>query len=108
MPKIHNIGPNHFVQYIEFPVVWGAKLWVKGWTQEISPPFRTSEPLIVRMPFHKAFVMGKWTGKVEDEEVALTRAIQRRTVTNEDFSEERGWTPAPEQVGKESSEYFDY
>jgi len=92
MPKIHNIGPTHFVQYIDFPVTWGKKFVVRGWTQEIDQPFRTSEPLIFRMPFHKALVMGKWTGKVEDEEEALLRAIEGRVLKDEDFLE--GWTPA--------------
>lgn len=94
MPKIHNIGPTHFVQYIDFPVQWGTKLCVRGWTQEISPPFRTAEPFIFRLPFHKAFVIGKWTGLVDDEAEALSRAIQGRDVSYDDFREEAGWTPA--------------
>lgn len=105
MPKIHNIGPTHFVQFIDFPVQWGTKLWVRGWTQEIDHPFRTSEPLIFRMPFHKAFVVGKWTGKMEDEEQALNRAIEGRVLTDEDFLQ--GWTPAAYEASKESSEDWD-
>jgi len=105
MPKIHNIGPQHFVQYIDFPVKWGWKVAVRGWTQEIDRPFRTSEPLIFRMPFHKAFVIGKWTGKVEDEEEALTRAIEGRVLQDEDFLE--GWTPAAYQADAESREDWD-
>lgn len=107
MPKIHNIGAQHFFQYIDFPVQWGRKLCVKGWTQEISEPFRTSEPLIFRMPNHKALVVGKWTGKMEDEEEALNRAIQGRVLTDEDFSEEKGWTPAPDLTAKSSEEDWD-
>lgn len=91
MPKIHNIGPKHFTQYIDFPVKWEWRLWTRGWTQEISEPFRTSEPLIFRMPFHKALVFGKWTGKVDNEEDALNRAIEGRVLKDEDFLE--GWTP---------------
>jgi hypothetical protein len=104
MPKIHNIGQKHFVQYIDFPVKWEGKLWVKGWTQEISAPFRTSEPLIFRMPFHKAFVVGTWTGKIDDEVDALNRAIQGRVLTDEDFSKDKGWVPAPsfaDEAGRE-------
>jgi hypothetical protein len=108
MPKIHNIGSQHFVQYIDFPVKWERKLWVRGWTQEISEPFRTAEPLIFRMPFHKAFVVGKWTGKIDDEAEALNRAIQGRVLTDEDFSEDKGWTPAPDLVDEEGREDWDY
>lgn len=105
MPKIHNVGPQHFVQYIDFPVKWGWKLAVKGWTQEIDKPFRTAEPLIFRMPFHKALVVGKWTGKVEDEEEALQRAIEGRVLSDEDFLE--GWTPAAYQADEEGRKDFD-
>jgi len=105
MPKIHNVGPQHFVQYIDFPVKWGWKLAVKGWTQEIDKPFRTAEPLIFRMPFHKALVVGKWTGKVEDEEEALQRAIEGRVLSDEDFLE--GWTPAAYQTDEEGRKDFD-
>lgn len=108
MPKIHNIGTKRFFQYIHFPVKWEAKLWVRGWTQELSEPFRTSEPLIFRMPFHKALVMGKWTGKIEDEAEALTRAIQGRVLTDEDFSEDKGWIPAPDLSDEEGRKDWDY
>lgn len=105
MPKIHNIGPTHFVQYIDFPVKWGWKVAVKGWTQEIDRPFRTATPLIIRMPFHKAFVIGKWTGKVEDEVEALNRAIEGRVLADEDFQE--GWTPPAYESPAESFEDWD-
>ena len=107
MPKIHNIGPKHFIQYINFPVQWQNKLWVRGWTQEIERPFRTAEPLIFRMPFHKALVVGVWTGRVEDETEALMRATEWRVATDDDFRKEAGWTPATVKAGEESSEYFD-
>ena len=107
MPKIHNIGPQHFVQLIDFPVQWENKLWVRGWTQEIDRPFRTSEPLIFRLPLHKALVIGKWTGKVEDETEALMRATGWRIATNDDFREEAGWTPAAWEADAESREDFD-
>ena len=102
MPKVHEIGKTRFIQLIEFPVKWGWKVTVRGWTQEIEEPFRTATPVILRLPFHKALVLGKWTGKQEDEESALNNATQGRLLTYEDFQE--GWTPAPEQTAAEGSE----
>lgn len=107
MPKIHNIGPKHFAQVITFPVQWGLKFWVKGWTQEIERPFRTAEPTIFRLPFRKALVLGTWTGRVEDETEALMRATEWRVATDDDFRQEAGWTPAAFKTSKESGEYFD-
>jgi hypothetical protein len=101
MPKVHYIGKQRFTQYIDFPVKWGWKLVVRGWTQEIEYPFRTSTPVIVRLPFHKAFVFGKWTGKQPDEESALNNAMQGRILKDEDFDKEKGWTPAAVSVGEE-------
>ena len=75
---------------------------VRGWTQEIEEPFRTSEPLIFRLPNYKALVIGRWTG-AKDEEEALNSALERRDVTYDDFTEEAGWTPAPESGREESS-----
>lgn len=103
MPKVHNIGKDRFTQLIDFPVKWGNKVVVRGWSQETSEPFRTSEPLIFRLPFHKAVVFGKWTGTQPDEESALNNAIQGRVLTDEDFEE--GWEPPAYQVGKEGSEH---
>jgi len=100
MPKVHEIGKTRFIQYIDFPVKWGWKLVVRGWTQEIEEPFRTATPVILRLPLHKAIVFGKWNGKQEDEESALNNAMQGRLLTYEDFEE--GWTPAPEQVAETS------
>jgi hypothetical protein len=102
MPKTHNIGPKHFVQLIDLPVVWGKKFLVRGWTQEIEEPFRTSTPFLVRLPKYKALAFGKWTG-FKTEEEALTSALQTREVTYDDFTEEAGWT-APESGREESSE----
>jgi hypothetical protein len=98
MPRTHEIGKTRFVQFIDFPVIWGYKLVVRGWTQEIKYPFRTSTPLIFRLPFHKAVVFGKWTGQQQDEESALNNAIQGRILTDEDFEE--GWTPPAYEAGK--------
>lgn len=101
MPKVHNIGKHRFTQLIDFPVKWGGKLVVRGWTQEIDEPFRTAAPLIVRLPFHKAVVFGKWTGTQNDEEAALNVAMQGRVLTDDDFQE--GWTPPAYQAGEEDS-----
>ena len=104
MPKVHNIGPV-FVQVTKFPYDWGNKVVVRGWTQEIEEPFRTSKPLILRLPKYKALVCGRWTG-VKDEEEALTGALETREVTYDDFTEEAGWTPAPDSDREEGGEDF--
>jgi hypothetical protein len=106
MPKVHNIGKTRFTQLIDFPVAWGNKVVVRGWSQETSEPFRTSEPLIFRLPFHKAVVFGKWTGTQPDEETALNNAMQGRVLKDEDFEE--GWTPAAYKDGEKSREYWDF
>lgn len=99
MPKVHDIGNTRFIQYIDLPVKWGLKFYVRGWTQEISEPFRTTDnALIVRLPFHKALVFGKWTG-YRNEEEALERAIQGRVLKDEDFEE--GWTAPAYKAGEE-------
>lgn len=95
MPKVHNIGPKYFVQFTNFPFKWGFKVIVRGWTQEIEPPYRTSTPYIVRLPRYKALALGKWEGTRTEEE-ALNLALERRDLTYDDFSEEAGWTPAPD------------
>jgi len=95
MPKVHKVGPKHFLQLTNFPFKWGFKFFVRGWTQEIEYPFRTSTPFIVRLPRYRALVFGKWTG-TRDEEEALTMALGKREVTYDDFTEEAGWTPAPD------------
>ena len=102
MPKVHNIGPKHFVQLIDFPVIWGPKIVVRGWTQEIEEPFRTAQPFLVRLPKYKALAFGKWTG-FKTEEEALNSALEMREVTYDDFTEEAGWT-APDSDREESGE----
>jgi len=104
MPKVHNIGPV-FVQVTKFPYDWGNKVAVRGWTQEIEEPFRTSKPFILRLPNYKALVCGRWTGSKTEEE-ALSGALETREVTYDDFTEEAGWTPAPDSDREESSEDF--
>lgn len=104
MSKVHNIGKNHFVQYMRYPASWGWKIAVKGWTQEIEEPFRTAEPWIIRLPFYRALIIGKWTGYQPDEESALNNAIQGRVLKDEDFEE--GWTPPAYQTPEEDFDYF--
>jgi hypothetical protein len=104
MPKIHNIGKQHFVQFFRLPVKWGAKIAVIGHTQEIEPPYRTSKPVMIRLPFYRVLVIGKWNGQLE-EETALTTALEMRVLTDEDFQE--GWTPAAYEIGEEGSLYLD-
>ena len=78
---------------------------VRGWTQEIEEPFRTSKPFILRLPKFKALVCGRWTG-VKDEEEALSGALETREVTYDDFTEEAGWTPAPDSDREEGGKDF--
>jgi hypothetical protein len=104
MPKAHNIGPL-FVQVTKFPYEWDGKLLVRGWTQEIEEPFRTSEPLIFKLPNYRALVIGRWTG-AKDEEDALNSALERRDLTYDDFTEKAGWTPAPDSDREEGVDNF--
>ena len=101
MPKVHKLGAKRFLQLVELPLVWEKKFIVRGWTQEIEPPFRTSQPFLVRLPKYKVLVFGKWTGFTEDEEEALKTALGTREVTYDDFTEEAGWT-APDSDREES------
>ena len=105
MPKVHKLGTKRFFQYIDFPVKWGYKLYVRGWTQEIEEPFRTATPLIFRLPNHKALVVGSWTGQIDDEEAALNAAIEGRVLQDEDFQE--GWVPPAYQNRATSIEDWD-
>jgi hypothetical protein len=97
MPKIHNIGKQHFIQYFRLPAQWGWKIIVRGETQEIEEPFRTAKPYMIRLPFYRTLVIGKWTGQLNEEE-ALRKAIQERVLADEDFQE--GWTPPAYQDGE--------
>ena len=100
MPKTHNIGPL-FVQVTNFPYNWEGKAVVRGWTQEIDDPYRTATPLIVRLPRYKALVLGRWNGTKTEAE-AVSMALEVREVTEDDFTEEAGWTPAPDSDREES------
>jgi hypothetical protein len=105
MPKVHNIGKQHFVQYFRLPAKWGWKIVVRGFTQEIEEPFREAKPFIFRLPFYRALVIGKWTGQQHNEEQALEKAIQGRVLKDEDFEE--GWTAPAYQTGAASIEDWD-
>lgn len=62
---------------------------VRGETQEIEEPFRTAKPFMIRLPFYRTLVIGKWAGQLEEEE-ALIKATGIRILQDEDF--EKGWT----------------
>jgi hypothetical protein len=51
---------------------------------------------MVRLPLSRILVLGKWQGTKSEEE-ALNSAISRRDVTYDDFKEEKGWIPAPDE-----------
>jgi hypothetical protein len=101
MPKVHNIGKTRFVQLFRLPADWKGKHVVRGYTQEIEEPFRTSTPLMLRLPFYRVLVLGKWTGSQPDEETALNSAMQGRVLKDEDFEE--GWTPPAVKAGEADS-----
>jgi len=100
--RLINIGQHRFIQYTYFPYNWGNKVATRGWTQESEEPYRSATPFILRLPRYKALVFGKWSGVKEQEEVEQLLGL--REVTYDDFTEEAGWTPAPEQTGEESLE----
>jgi hypothetical protein len=95
MPKVHNIGKQHFVQIIKQPLEWNDKRSVKGWTQEIEAPYRYGSPTLVKLFKTYILVVGKWEG-AKDEMDALNSALERRDITYDDFTEEAGWIPAPD------------
>ena len=95
MPKVHNIGKQHFVQLIKQPLEWNHQRKVKGWTQEIEAPYRYASPTLIKLVSNYILVVGKWEGS-KDEEDALNSALERRDVTYDDFTEEAGWIPAPD------------
>jgi hypothetical protein len=105
MPKVHKIGTKHFLQVITLPVVWGRKVIVRGWTQEIEYPFRTSKPFLLRLPRYKALAFGKWTS-FKDEDEALKSALETREVTYDDFTEEAGWTPPISDREKGGEDFY--
>jgi len=100
MPKVHNIGKQHYVQYIRIHAKWGYKIIVKGYTQEVVEPFRKAEPWIIRLPFYRAIIIGKWNGSQPDEESAINNALRGRILNEEDFDKDKGWTPAPVKDGE--------
>jgi hypothetical protein len=106
MPKLHSLGPHHFVQLIDQPLKWEGKRRVKGWTQEIEAPYRYASPTLIKLFRNKILVIGKWEGTKEEED-ALNLAVSRRDVDYEDFTEEAGWIPAPDQDSETSFETTD-
>jgi len=100
MPKTHKIGPRHFVQFTKFPYEWNRQVVTRGWTQETEAPYRTSNPLIVRLPRYRALVLGRWTGQTDVGEV--DKLIGLRIVTEDEFTEEKGWTPPPKSDREKS------
>lgn len=105
--KTHDLG-SFYIQLIWAPYTWLRVPWVRGWTQEIEEPFRTSTPLLVRLPFRRALVLGKWRNENLSEDEALNRAMERRDVTYDDFTEEAGWTPPPGEGNAEGVEDGDF
>lgn len=105
--KTHDVGP-FFFQVIRAPYFWGWRLWVKGWTQEVDEPFRTSTPILVRLPFYRALALGRWHHENLLEDEALRRALEYRDVTEDDFTEEKGWTPPAGESGEESLDSRDF
>jgi hypothetical protein len=101
MPQFLSVGPKHFVQVITQPLEWEGKLLSKGWRQEIEPPYRYSTPTLIRLITNKILVIGKWEGTKLEEE-ALNSAVSRRDLTYDDFQEEKGWIPAPDQDTEEN------
>jgi len=100
MPKTHKIGPRHFVQVTKFPYQWNKQIITRGWTQETEAPYRTANPLIVRLPRYRALVLGRWTGQTDVGEV--DKLIGLRIVTEDEFTEEKGWTPPPKSDREKS------
>ena len=92
---------------MRFPAKWGFKIAVKGYTQEVVEPFRKAEPWIIRLPFYRAVIIGKWNGSQPDEESAINNALRGRILNEEDFDKEKGWTPAPYEDSEEGREYWD-
>ncbi|TKK84576.1 hypothetical protein FDA94_28520 [Herbidospora galbida] len=59
----------------------GSPVFHTAPTREIEYPFRVGTSLVVRLwPWLGAIVVGRWTGREADEEQALMRAVQARTV----------------------------
>lgn len=73
MARTHDVGPLFFhVVRIET----GTPLFHRGTTQEISPPFRCSRPLCIRIPGLRCLVVGWWHDSgIEFEEEAVLKAL---------------------------------
>lgn len=58
---------------------------------------------MIRLPFYRTLVIGKWVGQLNEEE-ALEKAIQGRVLKDEDFQE--GWTAPAYKSAEEGDEYI--
>ena len=67
-----------YVDVITYPIFPNQLKIEKGWTNETTEPYRRGSCLVVKPPFiKKAAVVGVW-GQPQDEERALTEAINAR------------------------------
>jgi hypothetical protein len=76
MAQTHDFGP-FFVHRINLRP--DAPRFSRATTQEIDPPYRRSNPVVVRLVRGFGIVLGRWrkTGMTEDE--ALLTALGRET-----------------------------
>lgn len=56
-------------------VLPGTVLVHRAQTVEIEPPYRFGRPLVIRLPFGRALVIGWWLASNWDEEEALFEAV---------------------------------
>lgn len=77
MPEVHQLGPKAFWH----PIALGRKhpLVYRSRTQETETPFRNGASLVLRIPCTRVgVVVGRWSGRLSDEESALMAAVQGR------------------------------
>lgn len=53
----------------------GTKFFHRGKSVEVEHPYRTGKPLIMRLPFRRALVIGVWQDTGWDETTALYEAV---------------------------------
>ena len=99
--KTHDLGP-FYLQLIWAPYEWNNKRVVRGWSQETDEPFRTSTPLLLRLPGYRALVLGKWTGRAD--QTKIDEIIGLRVAQEHEFTEEAGWAPPPREDREEMPE----
>jgi len=87
MPKVYNIGPRFYAQVIPYPIKWSFKTFFQvGHTSEIEEPFRVGKSVVVHFWKMKAFVLGMWTGVVDETE-ALTTAMMGTLMSLEELED---------------------